>query len=247
DLLEYYQTYFRPDNIVISISGRISSENAEQQINKLFGDWQPAVDKPLPITNASIPQTKPQQVITPQATQQSVIMLGYLGASVDSNDYAALKLLSSYLGNGLSSRLFIELREKLGLAYDVSAFYPTRQFSSSFVVYMGTAPENTLRALKGLRKEVDLLSTNKLEESVLQAAKNKVLGQYALGKQTNGQIAQIYGWYEIIGLGVAFDQKFQQDIAALTNADTTQAAIKYLQEPFVSIIGQQEAINSVIA
>ncbi|AFY59082.1 putative Zn-dependent peptidase [Rivularia sp. PCC 7116] len=247
DLVEYYQTYFRPDNIVISISGRISSENAEQQINKLFGDWQPAVDKTLPITNVSIPQTKPQQVITPQATQQSVLMLGYLGASVDSNDYAALKLLSSYLGNGLSSRLFIELREKLGLAYDVSAFYPTRQFSSSFVVYMGTAPENTLRALKGLRKEVDLLSSNKLEESVLQAAKNKVLGQYALGKQTNGQIAQIYGWYEIIGLGIGFDQKFQQDIAALSSADTTKAAIEYLQEPFVSIIGQQEAISSVIA
>ncbi|MBV6623792.1 MAG: insulinase family protein [Rivularia sp. (in: Bacteria)] len=246
DLLEYYQTYFRPDNIVISISGRISSENAQQQINQLFGDWQPLVDT-LPTTNVSIPQTQPQQVITPQPTQQSVIMLGYLGASVDSDDYAALKLLSSYLGNGLSSRLFIELREKLGLAYDVSAFYPTRQFSSSFVVYMGTAPGNTLRALKGLRKEVDLLSINKLEESVLQAAKNKILGQYALGKQTNGQIAQIYGWYEIIGLGIDFDQKFQQDIAALTNADTTEAAIKYLQEPFVSIIGQQEAISSVIA
>ena len=246
DLVEHYQTYFRPDNIVISIAGRISEEDAAQQVEKLFGDWQTSVDKP-PVMKVSFPQTKPQQVLTPQATQQSVIMLGYLGASVHSPDYAALKLLSTYLGNGLSSRLFVELREKLGLAYDVSAFYPTRQFCSSFVVYMGTAAENTTIALEGLRREVDLLSSSKLEESALQVAKNKILGQYALGKQTNGQIAQIYGWYEILGLGTAFDQKFQQDIAALTSADTIKAASEYLKEPFVSVIGQEEAINRVIA
>ena len=246
DLVNYYQTYFRPDNIVISIAGRISEDDSEQQINNLFGDWQNPVDTQLPMMDVSFPQTKPQRVITPQATQQSVIMLGYLGASVHSTDYAALKLLSTYLGNGLSSRLFIELREKLGLAYDVSAFYPTRQFSSSFVVYMGTAPENTVIALEGLRREVDLLSSSKLEENALQAAKNKILGQYALGKQTNGQIAQIYGWYEIIGLGIAFDQKFQEDIAALTSLDTITAASQYLKEPFVSVIGQEEAISRVI-
>ncbi|MEM7715694.1 MAG: pitrilysin family protein [Cyanobacteria bacterium P01_A01_bin.68] len=246
DLVKYYQTYFRPDNIVISIAGRISEDDAEQKIDKLFGDWQNPVNIQPPTMDVSFPKTKPQQVITPQATQQSVIMLGYLGASVHSSDYAALKLLSTYLGNGLSSRLFIELREKLGLAYDVSAFYPTRQFSSSFVVYMGTAPENTVIALEGLRREVDLLSSSKLEENALQAAKNKILGQYALGKQTNGQIAQIYGWYEIIGLGIAFDQKFQEDIAALTSLDTITAASQYLKEPFVSVIGQEEAISRVI-
>ncbi|MEL6457597.1 MAG: pitrilysin family protein [Cyanobacteria bacterium J06641_2] len=246
DLVKYYQTYFRPDNIVISIAGRISEDDAELQINKLFGDWQNPVEE-RPVMDVSFPQTKPQRVITPQSTQQSVIMLGYLGASVHSSDYAALKLLSTYLGNGLSSRLFIELREKLGLAYDVSAFYPTRQFSSSFVVYMGTAPENTVIALEGLRREVDLLSNNKLEENALQASKNKILGQYALGKQTNGQIAQIYGWYEIIGLGIAFDQKFQEDIAALTTVDAITAASQYLKEPFVSVIGQEEAISRVIS
>jgi predicted Zn-dependent peptidase len=98
-------------------------------------------------------------------------MLGYLGPSVRTAEYAALKLLSTYLGNGLSSRLFVELREKRGLAYEVSAFYPTRLHPASFVVYMGTAPENTSIALTGLRTEVDLLSSNQLEESALQARK----------------------------------------------------------------------------
>ena len=174
-------------------------------------------------------------------------MLGYLGTSVSSVDYAALKLLCTYLGNGLSSRLFVELREKRGLAYEVSAFYSTRLFPASFVVYMGTAPENTSIALEGLRTEVDLLSTTEVSESALQAAKNKILGQYALGKQTNGQIAQIYGWYEILGLGIDFDTKFQELIAAVSAKEAIASACKYLKEPYLSLVGQEEAINRAIA
>jgi predicted Zn-dependent peptidase len=173
-------------------------------------------------------------------------MLGYLGSSVISPDYAPLKLLSTYLGNGLSSRLFVELREKRGLAYEVSAFYPTRLYPGSFVVYMGTAPENTSVAANGLRTEVDLLCTTEVAESALQAAKNKILGQYALGKQTNGQIAQIYGWYEILGLGIDFDNRFQELIASVSAKDAMAAAQRYLQEPYLSLVGQEEAINSVV-
>ena len=109
---------------------------------------------------------------------------------------------------GLSSRLFVELREKQGLAYDVSAFYPTRLGRSQFVAYIGTAPQNIPIALAGLQKELLRMTTTPLSEQELQVCKNKILGQYALGKQTNGQIAQAYGWYEVLGLGVAFDGGF---------------------------------------
>ncbi|TAF50195.1 MAG: insulinase family protein, partial [Oscillatoriales cyanobacterium] len=121
------------------------------------------------------------------------------------SDYAALKLLNTYLGNGLSSRLFVELREKRGLAYDVSAFYPTRVDVSQFVTYIGTAPHNTEIALDGLKFEIDRLTDCLLDDEELETAKRKLLGQYALGKQTNAQIAQILGWYEAIGLGTGFD------------------------------------------
>ncbi|MBD2609117.1 insulinase family protein [Scytonema hofmannii FACHB-248] len=245
DLVKYHQTYFRPDNIVISIAGRVTLEDAATLVENIFGDWQ-APSEPLPIVHFPHIKVEPQQRLKVQQTQQSVIMLGYLGPSVRSPDYGALKLLSTYLGNGLSSRLFVELREKRGLAYEVSAFFPTRLHPASFVVYMGTAPENTSIALTGLRTEVDLLSSNQLEESALQAAKNKILGQYALGKQSNGQIAQVYGWYEILGLGIDFDFLFQELIASVTVSDAIAAASQYLREPYLSLVGQQEAINSAV-
>lgn len=245
DLVEYHQTHFRPDNIVISIAGRIKAEQAEKLITKIFGDWKipTSIKQPLNLPSIII---SPKPCIKPLNTQQSIIMLGYLGPSVNNPEYAALKLLSSYLGNGLSSRLFVELREKQGLAYDVSAIYSTRLFPAAFIVYIGTAPENTKIAFQGLRHEVELLCNTELSEAALQTAKNKIIGQYALGKQTNGHIAQIYGWYEILGLGIEFDQQFPELINNVTATEAITSARKYLQTPYLSIVGPEEAIETVI-
>lgn len=241
-LQQYYQTYFRPDNLVISVVGRIDPEAAIALVDRFFGDWQPSAT-PLPTLNLPTPTAKPERVVTEQDTQQAIIMLGYLAASVQKPDHTALKLLSTYLGNGLSSRLFVELREKRGLAYDVSAFYPTRIDTSHFVTYIGTAPENTAIALEGLHHEVQRLHETLLTPEELQTAKNKLLGQYALGKQTNAQIAQIFGWYETINLGIAFDQQFQQMVAAVTVEEIQQAVQQYLTTPYISLVGPAAALD----
>jgi predicted Zn-dependent peptidase len=165
-------------------------------------------------------------------------MLGYFAAEVNSQDYPILKLLNTYLGNGLSSRLFVELREKRGLAYDVSCFYPTRLDPSQFVVYMGTAPQNTEIGIKGLEKEVKRLCEQPLSSEELQAAKNKLLGQYALGKQTNAEFAQIYGWYESLGLGIEFDQQFQNQIMHITPEIAQKVACNYFDDYFLSVVGE---------
>ncbi|MBE9197399.1 insulinase family protein, partial [Synechocystis sp. LEGE 06083] len=145
-------------------------------------------------------------------------------------------------GNGLSSRLFVELREKRCLAYDVSAFYPTRLGSSQFVTYMGTAPENTAIAIAGLRAETERLCAQALEEEEITAAKNKLLGQYALGKQTNGEIAHLFGWYETLGLGLGFDSEFQEQVKAVTAPDAQRVAQNYLAEPYLSVVGPEEGL-----
>lgn len=261
DLTQYHQTYFRPDNLVISICGRIQPEAAVALVEQSLGDWQ-APAQTLPRL------TLPELIVAPvrraiaQETQQSIVMLGYLAPAVttqpvansngssavstaaltDLEEYIALKLLNSYLGNGLSSRLFVELREKRGLAYEVSGFYPTRLDPAQFVVYLGTAPENTEIALKSLQAEVNRLSAELLDAQELQTAKNKLLGQYALGKQTNAQIAQIFGWYETIGLGIEFDTTFQQAVTATTLETAQKAAQRYLKEPYVSLVGPAEVV-----
>jgi predicted Zn-dependent peptidase len=246
DLQRFHQTYFRPDNVVISVAGRLTAEDAVKLVTEVFGDWQ-SPDRALPLLTLPAVTPQPCQSVTAQETQQSMVMLGYLASSVQSADFAVLKLLNTYLGNGLSSRLFVELREKRGLAYDVSAFYPTRLDTSNFVVYMGTAPENTALAVEGLRAEVERLCTTKLNSDELQACKNKLLGQYALGKQTNAQLAQVFGWYETLGLGIEFDTRFQEEVSNVTAEMAQQAACRYFIEPYLSLVGPEKAVNALVA
>jgi predicted Zn-dependent peptidase len=240
-LQQYHRAYFRPENMVISIVGRIEPAVATELVSRYFGDWSNPPE-PLPALNLPNLISHPSRVTTEQDTQQAIVMLGYLAASVQAEDHLALKLLNTYLGNGLSSRLFVELREKRGLAYDVSAFYPTRIDTSHFVTYIGTAPENTAVALTGLHHEIERLRDQLLTPEELQAAKNKLLGQYALSKQTNAQIAQIFGWYETLNLGIEFDLQFQQAVAAVTAEEIQQAVQNHFSQPYVSIVGPAAAL-----
>ncbi len=235
DLVDYHQTHIRPDRLIISLAGRITPQEAIDLVTEVFGDWQ-VPETALPILIQQSVNTIPQYQVEQQSTQQAIVMLGYLAPAIHDPDCIALKLIDSYLSNGMSSRLFVELREKRGLAYDVSAFYPTRLDTSHFAVYMGTAAANTQVAVSGLRAEVDRLCLESLSAAELQTAKDKLLGQYALGKQTNGQLAQTYGWYELLGLSVDFDREFSAAIQQLTPARLQTVADRYLSEPYVSIV-----------
>lgn len=245
DVCKAHATYFRPDNVVMTVVGRIAPTLAVKLAEQYFGNWAAPAEPLTQVTLPNIPVAA-HKIVTPQQTNQAFIVLGYLADAVGGADYAALKLMSTYLGNGLSSRLFVELREKQGLAYDVSAFYPTRLGRSQFVAYIGTAPDNVHTALKGLQNELARLKTTPLTAEELQVSKNKLLGQYALSKQTNGQIAQTYGWYETIGLGMEFDETFPTLINAVTIEDIQAAAQRCFTEQSVSVLGPAEAVSTVV-
>lgn len=239
DLKQCHDKHFTPNNLIISLAGKINLDQAILIVEEIFGDWQPSnTNTPQMISYPLYSQSSHRKI--EQATQQSIIMMGYLAPEMKHPDYPVLKLLTTYLGNGLSSRLFVELREKRGLAYDVSAFYPTRLDKSQFVVYMGTAPNNTEMGKKGLYDEIKRLREEKLSIEELETAKSKLLGQYALGKQTNGEFAQIFGWYETLGLGIEYDTIFPQQISNVTLEDIQRVANDYLQDDFLctSIVGQ---------
>lgn len=232
DLHSCHQQHFRPDNLIVSLAGKIDLEQAINLVGEVFGDWQiPRQPSPRKINYDLC--SKADYRVLEQSNQQSIIMMGYLAPEIKHPDYPIFKLLNTYLGNGLSSRLFVELREKRGLAYDVSAFYPTRLDKSQFVTYIGTAPTNLEIAQEGLAHEIDRLREKLLLEEELQVAKNKLLGQYALGKQTNAELAQLYGWYETLGLGIDYDHIFPEQILNITSQDIQRVADEYLQDNFL--------------
>jgi zinc protease len=238
DLVNYHQTHIRPDRLIVCLAGRITPDEAIELVTQVFGDWEIPTTA-MPTLTTSMVTTQPQAQFEHQATQQAIVMLGYLAPAMHDPDCIPLKLINSYLGNGMSSRLFVELREKRGLAYEVSAFYPTKLDTSHFAVYMGTAVSNTRVAVSGLRAEVERLCMKPLSAIELQSAKDRLLGQYALGKQTNGQLAQTYGWYELMGLELDFDRQFSEAIQKLSPEQLQIVAEKYLSEPYISIVSPE--------
>ncbi|MFS8819090.1 insulinase family protein [Synechococcus sp. W60.1] len=242
DLVAYHAAYCRPNGMVMVVIGPEPPEQMAAQVEAALGDWvvpgPSPEDRDVPLP----PLRDPQLLRLPQPTQQTTILIGFRGSPAASADYPALKLLATYLGSGLSSRLFVELRERCGLAYEVSAFFATRRDPAPFGVYMGTAAENTQVALERLQAEIHRLQANPLDPAEVEMAQRKLLGQYALSKQTNAQVAQLVGWYEILGLGMEFDQQYLQRVRQLTPEQLHQAAKTYLTNSAIALVGPEAAL-----
>jgi predicted Zn-dependent peptidase len=142
-------------------------------------------------------------------------------------------VLNTLIGSGMSSRLFVDLREKQGLAYVVGSQYPSHKLDSMFTMYIGTDPVNTDKVLLGFKKELqriqrELVSTKELEE-----AKSKLIGGFALAHDTNAAQANYLSLYETLGAGYEFDAAYPDLIRQVTEARIRHVARRYFSKPNV--------------
>jgi len=168
---------------------------------------------------------------------QSMLFLGYPAPPVSSPDFSAIKVLSSAIGGGMSSKVFNELREKQGLAYEIGAFSPTKLYDSHFVFYAGTRKENIEKLKAGLFAQVEKIKAGSaLNEEDVTAAKNYIIGNFYLDKQTNARKAWYLGWYEIMGKGFSYIDGYAEDISKVTKADIDRAAGKYFNNRVLAVM-----------
>lgn len=234
-----HAAYYRPERTVVSIAGRINPEMAEMLVRDAFGGWQPPVVPTMEMPRSPI-SGSPQRQFLAKSGQQSIVMLGHPAVAVTDPDYFVLRTINSYLSSGLSSRLFVELREKRGLAYEVSSIFSTKAEQAIFAVYMGTANGKVSMAIDGLRAELSRLCLARWKTEELSNTQSKLLGKYALSKQTNAQLAYLYGWYESLGLGWDFDRRLVTEIEKITTQQVEEVANKYFDRvPYISIVGAE--------
>src|SRR5258708_19191566 len=107
-------------------------------------------------------------------------MTGVLAPSVLDPDYVTLKVLNTVLGGGMSSRLFMRLREECGLAYEVSSFFPTHVQPSQWVIYLGTPPEKLHIARKELERILQEIQRQKPSDAEVRQAIAMIKGSYLM-------------------------------------------------------------------
>lgn len=260
DLRTYYRHWVRPENVVISVAGRFDA----RQLQRELATWQlpsstlptsgnpvasnPVLTPPTTSLTLPIPVIKSNQAVqTLQATQAaSWILQGWPVPGINHPDYAALKVLSALLGEGMSSRLFVALREKQGLAYLVGSNYPSLAGASSFTCFIGTDPANQEAVLAGFNEQITRLLKEDMTEDELERAKNFVLGRFELNHETPSEMAFYPGFFEAVGVGAAFDEGFTKAIAQVHLEDLNRVARTYLSQPYViSVVGPKPLAGAV--
>ena len=198
-LLNFYRRLTIPNNCVMSIFGDISADRVKAAIDAKFGAWKMGP----PITIEAGEPLHPDEIIRVSEhrdKKQGVIVVAFPGVSIHNKDRHALELLQEALSD-LGSRLFVRIRENLGLAYYVGAQHFLGLQPGYFALYAGTTPEKLKLVEEEILNEVRLLRESGLTEDEIKRAKAKLLGQKKIARQDLGGYAVATALDELYGLG----------------------------------------------
>lgn len=240
DVIEAYRTIVSSGKKVLSIVGDADFIEVNKLLDNYLGDVE---NSNLQGKNVPIPvltESKTVEIIKNDA-QQAQIIQGWIMPTFDNDDYPALVLLNVILGSaGLSSRLFLELREKKGLAYHVRSTYETNEKCANLSIYIATEPKNVQICLDGFKTEIEKLKEIPVPEEELNNAKNNVIGKQQFVTETNIQQANLLAYYGVMRLGFDFQDKILEKIKGVNVLDVQRVARKYFGENFVVSILRPE-------
>lgn len=240
DIKSYYDKAFFPQNVVISINGNVDKEKTINEFTKIFNNKK---GEKFDYAKYTIPSLKEGKKITTSVKDLKTdwIIIGWQTPGVlCRKDYATLQVIDSLLGAGMSSRLFKNLRDKDGLAYQLGSQFSPNVLKGAFIVYIGTNPENLDYAQRRMLEEVFRLKKEFVGSKELQEAKDKLLGHYIIGQETNLDKATTIGWFEASGRGYKFDDQYAQLINSVTESDIIEVANKYFNNNYIlSIVKPQ--------
>jgi zinc protease len=242
DLLAHYRKIYRPNRLVLAVSGRVPASRVVGAAAKFFaglpaspGAGAAPAQEPFVEPAASIAPPGGRRVLD-RAAQQAQILVGFVGPSVTDAEYAAVKVLGAVLGGGMAGRFFVELRDKLGLAYSLGTINPSRAGPALIVGYLGTAPASVEPAEAGMLREIERSRVEAPSADELARAKAYLLGTQAMDRRTNARQAWYLAFFELIGAGHDFPDRYIRLVNAVSAADVQAAARRYLERPTIVVL-----------
>ena len=173
------------------------------------------------------------EIIKKDANQAQIIQ-GWIVPTIGEPEYPVFMLINVILGaSGLSSRLFLELREKKGLAYTVRTSYETHRKSAVFSIYIGTEPSNIKTSIAGFKEEIEKIKTIPVSETELKNAVNNLIGKQQFVTETNSQQANMMAYYSIMGKPFEYQKTVVEMLHKVTPNDILSCANKYFTDDYV--------------
>ena len=236
DILEYADAHYRLANLVVGAAGALDDTATVQDVSRgltLRADPNGAYPGSTPAALDG-----PRVLVRRRDTEQAHICLGARALSYHDPDRYALDLLNTVLGEGMSSRLFLNIRERLGLAYDVHSFTQKHRDTGYLGVYIGVEPSKAVDAVNAVMSELRSLCETEVSPEDLSRAKEFTKGRLRLELETTNGVAFWLTYQELL-LGQI--RTIEEEIAlvdAVTAADLKRVGERVLGGALqMSVIG----------
>lgn len=240
----FYTTYYTPVNSVLVITGDFDAAATEKKLKALYGSWKaklfthPAA-LPFKMSGRKI------YLIDRAGSEQADFRIGNLAVARNDADYFPLLVANAILGDGTSSRLFLNLREKKGYTYDVTSSVAAPRLRGVFYGASETRTEVTLAAIKEMLVEFDRIRNQRVTETDLRNAKNYLNGFFSLSLSTQGGITDRILTARMLGLSKDYLETYRQRVEAVTIDQVQEVARKYIQtaDAAIIVVGDAEKLG----
>ncbi|MBP9827298.1 insulinase family protein, partial [Candidatus Saccharibacteria bacterium] len=222
----YHSSLYTMDNMVIAVAGNILPDQIQKVLQERLGGMKNTHQREIIKSAGPIEQNISR--IVHQPTNQAHLVLAGRALPRLHPDEAALRVLTALLGGGLSSRLYVKVRENKGLAYSI--FMSTSSFSDtgSWEIYAGATNERLEEAISAILQELEVVRSKPILEEELSRVQQQITGRIIMGLETNGAVADRIGSELLLSGQVRSLDAILEEINAVTIDDVMRVAQRYL-------------------
>ncbi len=228
DLMDYMKKSYSSSNTLICVAGSIDEKTVEKKVKEYFSGIR---KNKKPLKKATIEnQKKPKFLSRKKETDQVHLCLGTRAYSFFHKDKYILNIIETILGKMMSSRLFIKIREELGLAYYIKTEIESTTDSGFLVTRAGVDSRKVEKAVSAIIKEYKKISNYKVSKSELKKAKDNIKGRTTLSLESSDSQALFYGAQELLEKRIMTPQEKFDKIDGITPEDVLRVSKDIFKE-----------------
>ncbi len=221
DMLKYLNRQYVANNAVVSVAGNITHKEIVAGLEKGFGQWRQDVRQEWVPANGQ--QRRPRLKVEERDTEQAHLCLAVPGLSLRDPDRFVLDLLCAMLGEGMSSRLFLEIREKKGLAYAISSCVDHFLDAGALTVYAGVDPRQVPATVTAILAELNRMKDG-IPESEMRKTKEYCKGRMLLRMEDTRSVSSWLGGQEFLLGNILTIEQVIARIEAVSAGDIMRVA-----------------------
>lgn len=239
--MQYRSDQYTPRNALISVAGAVNADRVTEDVARMTEEWEYGSpgrwEAARPLATDS-----PRVRLHTKATEQAHVMIGLPGLSATDPDRYALSLLAGVLGDGMSSRLFVSLREELGLAYDVHAYAGNLRDTGACAIYLGVDPDNTMQALRAALDELGRLRGG-IPEAELTKVREYIKGRMLLSMEDTRAVSSWYGGQAMLLDHTRSVDEVMAEIDAVSQEDLIRVGDAVIRDEnlYLAVVGPFES------